>query len=211
MIRSCALGASLAVALGACATSGTGAGAVRTDTIAAVVDSTPPDLIPPGKGTLRQDDVAIKLQLRGVQVKLMPLDESVLRVLSPDSYRALRDLLESRRTQLDDLARRRGMRQGSIWYVQFFGLEPDARFTPTDLSITSLGREYRPIEILPVTSGFGNNRVRQHEMQSAIFLFEDGIDLDHGLVVSLEGVRNASWDATLRRIQRERALIRGRS
>lgn len=181
------------------------------DTTAAVPDSITADMIPAGKGTLRQDDIAIRIQLPGVQVKFMPLDEGVLRVLSPDSYRALRDLLESRRAQITELAQRRGMRGSSVWYVQFFGLEPDARFTPTDVSITSLGREYRPLEILPVTSGFGSQRLRQHEMQSAIFLFEDGIDLDQPLTVSIGDLRNGVWEATLRRIQRERALIRGRS
>jgi hypothetical protein len=48
-----------------------------------------------GYGTLRQDAIAIPLQLPGVLVKLTPLDESVILTLSPDSYRAFRELAES--------------------------------------------------------------------------------------------------------------------
>ena len=173
--------------------------------------SSGPELIPAGKGTLRQDDIAIRLQLPGVQVKLIPMQESILRVLSPDSYRALHDLLESRRRELTDLANRRGMRSGSVWYVQFFGLEPDARFVPTDVNITSFGRDYRPIEILPVTSGFGNQRLQQHERQAALYLFEDGIEIEQPLTASIGEVRNSVWETTLRRIRQERALIRSRS
>lgn len=169
------------------------------------------NLVPPGYGTLRQDDVSIKIQYEGIQVKLIPLDESVIRTLSPDSYRALRDLLESRQAQINTLMSRRGIRQQRVWYVSFFGLEPDVRFSPMEVTITNSGRDYRPLEIIPLSAGFGSQRLRQRETQSALYLFEDGINVEQPITVSMGGIQNNSWDTTLRQIQRERALIRSRS
>jgi hypothetical protein len=169
------------------------------------------NLVPVGFGTLRQDDIAIKMQFEGIQVKLLPLDESVLRVLSPDSYRALRDLLESRQSQITTLTTRRGIRRQSVWYVSFFGLQPDARFSPMEITITSSARDFRPIELIPLSAGFGSQRLKQRETQSALYLFEDGINVEQPITVSMGGQQNSSWDQTIRQIQRERALIRSRS
>lgn len=168
-------------------------------------------LIPAGYGTLRQEDIAIRLSLRGIQMRAIPLQESIIRVLSPDSYRALSDLLESRRAQTTMLAARRGARQPSVWYVSYFGVEPDARFSPMELVITSGGRDHRPLEIIPLSPGFGENRLRQRETQSALYVFEEGVDPEQPLTVSMQGERSAVWQETLRRIERERALIRSRA
>ena len=72
----------------------------------AAADTNGTGLVPAGFGTLRQDAIAIPLQLPGVLVKLTPLDESVIRTLSPDSYRALRELAESRRPAITRALRR---------------------------------------------------------------------------------------------------------
>lgn len=169
------------------------------------------NLVPPGYGTLRQDDVSIKIQYEGVQVKLIPLDESVIRTLSPDSYRALRDLLESRQSQITTMMSRRGIRQQRVWYVSFFGLEPEARFSPLEVTLLNSGRDYRPLEIIPLSAGFGSQRLRQRETQTALYLFEEGLNAEQPITVTVGGIPNNTWDATLRQIQRERALIRSRS
>ena len=54
----------------------------RTPTVRS---DTAPALVPAGFGTLRQDDIALKLQVEQVQVRAIPLDEAVIRVLAPDS------------------------------------------------------------------------------------------------------------------------------
>ncbi|HUF27943.1 MAG TPA: hypothetical protein VMM18_13285 [Gemmatimonadaceae bacterium] len=168
-------------------------------------------LVPPGFGTLRQDDLAIRVQLRGMQVRAIPLDESIIRVLSPDSYRALRDLLESRRADIATIASRYGLRRPAVWYVSYFGIEPEARFSPMDFIVTSAGRDHRPLEVLPLSPGFGEHRLRQRETQTALYVFEDGVDPGQPLVVSVEGERNRQWEETLRRIEREWASIRSRA
>jgi hypothetical protein len=145
-----------------------------------------------------------------VQVRVVPLDESILRLLAPDSYRALHDLVENRRDQLITLARRYNLRNPSLWYVSFYGVQPDARFNPMELVISTSSREHRPVELVPLTPGFGEQRLQQRETQSAIVMTEE-IDLTQPVSVEMEGVRNTSWQTTLRDIERERALVRSRA
>ena len=169
-------------------------------------------LVPPGYGTLRQDDIAVRLQLSGVQVKAIPLDEGVIRLLSPDSYRALRDLQESRRADLAAVARRFGLQQYRLWYVSYFGLTPEARFSPNELTLTNNGRDFRPLDVLPITAGFGSNRLQQRETQAALYLFDGALDVSQPITVRVEGATDAeTWTAALRRIERERALVRSRA
>ena len=174
-------------------------------------DSTLKSGIPAGFGSLRQDDIAIRLEPQGLIVRILPLDESIIRLLTPDSYRALRDLEESNRRTIDAVARRSGNRAPDVWYVSFYGLEENARFSPMDLTITSGGQDFRPIDVIPLSTGFGEQRLHQRETQSAVYLFPGDIDVDHPLTVSFQGERSAIWEQLLQRIERERALVRARS
>jgi hypothetical protein len=169
-------------------------------------------LVPPGLGTLRQEDVALRLQHLGVTLRAVPLNESVLRLLSPDSYRALRELRESRRDAVSAVARRAGQRAPSQWYVSFHNQEQgDARFTPSSLTVTNVGRDFRPLDVVPLTAGFGAQRLGQRETQSAIVVFDEALDVSQPLLMSYEGVVNNEWTDRLQRMERERALIRSRS
>src|SRR5678816_4535634 len=97
--------------------------AVGTTTPSAVSRDSSRLLVPAGYGSLKQEDVAIRVARRGLQVQAIPLDETIIRVLSPDSYRALREQLASHKTALDSLARRTGLGGFSVWLVRFHGLE----------------------------------------------------------------------------------------
>lgn len=167
--------------------------------------------VPVGFGTLRQDDIAIRLELQGLIVRAIPLDENLIRLLTPDSYRALRDLQESNKQAIAAVTRRTGGRAPDLWYVSFYGVEPDVHFSPTELVITSSGRDFRALEVLPLSSGFGEQRLRQRETQSAIYLFDEAIDLDQPLSVTFQNVRDDSWEEILTRVERERALVRARA
>ena len=167
--------------------------------------------IPVGFGTLRQDDIAIRLELQGLIVRAIPLDENLIRLLTPDSYRALRDLQESNKQAIAAVTRRTGGRAPDLWYVSFYGVEPDVHFSPMELVITSSGRDFRALEVLPLSSGFGEQRLKQRETQSAIYLFEEAIDLDQPLTVTFQNVRNEDWEQILTRVERERALVRARA
>lgn len=167
--------------------------------------------LPVGFGTLRQEDLALRIQLPAVLVRALPLDESVIRVLSPDSYRALHDLVASRQAELEERAQRYGLRQPSLWYFSYYGVQPDARFSPEEVVITSAGRVFRPLSIVPLTTGFGEQRLEQRGVQTAIYVFDDGVDVNLPLVVTVQGTPSSGWESNLRRIERERALVRSRA
>lgn len=169
-------------------------------------------LIPAGYGTLRQDDIALRMQIAGLQVRALPLDESVIRVLSPDSYRALSELVRSQRSRLDDVKRRTAYPTFSLWYVSFFGLEVgEARYSPMELIITNVGRDFRPVDVIPLSPGFGLQRVRQREAQHAVYVFDGQLDVNQPLIVAYETSRASDWPAVTERIERERALARSRA
>jgi hypothetical protein len=174
-------------------------------------DTTGRATVPVGFGSLRQDDIAIRLQPTGLIVRAIPVDENVIRLLTADSYRALRDLEESNRSAIDRVTRRSGGRRPAVWYVSFYGLQPEVRFSPMDLIITSAGQDFRPIDVIGLSTGFGEQRLKQRETQSAVYLYPGEIDLDHPLVVTFQGERNATWEQVLQRIERERALVRARA
>ncbi len=177
----------------------------------AAQDSLAPGLVPAGFGSLKQDDISIRLQLRGLLVRITPLDESVIRVLAPDSYRSLRERRESERDRIAALAARYGVRGFSVWSISYYALESDVRFKPMDVVISSVGRDFRPVELIPLTTGFGEHRLDQRDTQSALYLFDDLVDVNQPLTIMVETTRSAGWEETLRLIERERALVRSRA
>lgn len=204
-------GTALVAALVAC-TVGQQPGAVVSTTPSAVSRDSSRLLVPAGFGSLKQEDVAIRVARRGLQVQAIPLDETIIRVLSPDSYRALRELLTSRKAALDSLARRTGLGGFSVWLLRFHGLEQgETPFSPMEFIVTSVGRDFRPIEIFPVTPGFGQQRLRQREVQQALYAFDPQVNVNQPLTVQYETTRNSEWPAILARIERERVLVRSRA
>jgi hypothetical protein len=179
--------------------------------VAPVEDTTARAGIAVGYGSLRQDDIAIRLEPQGVIVRAIPLDESIIRLLTPDSYRALRDLEESNRRTIEAITRRSGGRAPDLWYVSFYGREENARFSPMELVITSGGQDFRPLDVIPLSTGFGEQRLRQRETQSAVYVFPGDIDVNHPLTVTFQGQQSVVWEQLLQRIERERALVKARS
>jgi hypothetical protein len=195
----------------ACAAPTTNASAAPIGPVAGSQDTSATVSVPAGFGSLKQEDIAIRLQPQGLIIRAIPLDEDIIRLLTPDSYRALRDLEESNRTAIETITRRSGGRRPNAWYVSFYGLQPEARFSPMELVVTSAGQDFRPIDVIPLTTGFGEQRLRQRETQSAVYLYPAEVDVDHPLIVTFQGERNSTWESLLQRIERERALVRARA
>lgn len=170
-------------------------------------------LIPAGFGTLRQDQIAIRIQTNGLTVSAIPLEESVIRTLAPDSYRTLHALRESKKAALEALRARTGLASVQAWYVTFFNVQQgDARFDAFDLLIRSVGQDFRPVDALPITTGFGDGRVAQRGQQSAIYAFDPQINLYQPLTVTALGQQSTIWgDSMLPLIDRERSLVWSRA
>ena len=173
---------------------------------------TTPGLVPVGFGTLRQDDLSLRITSSSLQVRATPLDESIIRLLSPDSYRAMSELRRSKSEAIALVARRNGARDVSVWYVSFFAVERgETRFSPREFIITNVGREFRPLDVLPLTPGFGEQRLRQNGRQDALYVFDGQLDVQQPLSVSYATERNDDWSRILPLIERERSLVRSRA
>ena len=170
-------------------------------------------LIPAGFGTLRQDQIAIRVQTLGLTVSAIPLEESVIRTLAPDSYRSLHALRESKNAALAALASRNGFAAVQAWYVTFFNIQQgEARFDAFDFVVRSAGQDFRALDALPLTPGFGGGRVAQRGQQSAIYAFDPQLDLNQPLTVATLGQQSTVWgDATLPLVERERSAVWSRA
>lgn len=167
-------------------------------------------LPPAGFGSLHQDDVAIRLATPTVQLRVLPLDERIIRLLAPDSYESLHRLSATRAPEIDRAVQQHGLPRAELFLVTFFGLEPRAEFTPDDVTVISQNRLFRPVAIVPLSPLWSELRLTQRETASAIYLYEDGIALLEPLVVSYGGVSTSQWEHTLRELERERTRVLAR-
>ncbi len=177
-------------------------------------DTLDPNWIPAGFGTLRQDDIALKVSpANGLQVRAIPLDERIIRLLSPDSYRSLRELVASKDRDLLAVKERNRLPSYSIWYVSFFAQEQgETRFSPQEFIINNTGRDFRPLDMLPITPGFGEYRLKQREVQSALLIFDGQIDVNQPISALMESTPSVTdWNRVIQRIERERSLVRSRA
>jgi hypothetical protein len=169
------------------------------------------DALPPvGYGTLHQEDVALKLATESVQLRVLPLDEHVTRLLAPDAYESLRRLAAAHQPEIDSVAARTGVR-ARAFLVTFFAVAPSAGFSPDDVTISSQNRLFRPAAVLPLSPVWSERRLSQRETASAIYLFEEGVTLSQPLTVSYGGVSADQWEGILRTLERERARIYARA
>lgn len=170
-------------------------------------------MVPVGFGTLRQEDMALRLALPGgLQVRAAPLDESFIRLLSPDSYRAMRELINSKQSDLDRLHDRARLPSYSLWVVNFFAQEQgETRFSPLEIVIRNVGRDFRALDVFAMTPGFGEYRLRQRDTQSALFVFDGQVDPNQPLSIVVETESSSGWQLVLQRVERERALVRSRA
>jgi hypothetical protein len=169
------------------------------------------DTIPPGLGTLRRDDVAIRLRTPQIELQLLPLDEQVIRLLAPDTYQSLVALLRSRQAELDEAAGRAGLAQPHLFMVTFLGVVPEARFVPDDVEITSRGRLFRPAAVVPISPSWGSQQLAAREQAAALYLFEHGIGLLERMVVSYQGAASDAWSRAIPVLERERARVAARA
>ena len=169
-------------------------------------------LPPPGYGTLRQDDFTVALRSGAVQLKMTPLAESVIRLAAPDTYQRLHRLVESRSTQIRDMAQRNGLRQDPLVYqVSFFTLDVQIAFYPTEIVILSRGILFRPMGIIPLTPDWGREQLKQEQLQTALYLFDPAIDLNVFFQVEYGGVVASDWAAVISRLEAERGRVMSRA
>lgn len=168
------------------------------------------DTVPAGFGSLRRDDIAMRLATDQLQVQILPLDERVIRLFASDTYRSLEQLLESRRQDIAEAARRAGLANPTLVMVTFFGLAPGARFTPEDVQLQSRGRLFRPVEIVPLSPTWNTLQLDQRQQAVAIYLFDEGMSWLEDLSASYQNSA-AAWTRALQLLEQERVRVRARA
>lgn len=167
--------------------------------------------LPIGQGRLNQDIITLRLGTASIEIRLVPLEEGVLRLLSPDGYQALSRLAAEQRGRLDSLPATRGLRMPGLALVTFYGLAPNSRFDPQLLTLTLRNQLYRPVAILPLSPNFSSQQLDVRGQATAIFVYERPLPVLESFTVSYLSATNSEWERKLQRLNAERARIIGRA
>ncbi|MBA3316710.1 MAG: hypothetical protein H0T50_01290 [Gemmatimonadales bacterium] len=168
-------------------------------------------LMPAGFGSLKQSDLALRVGTEELEVRLVPLDERVTRLLARDSYESLQSLVHSRRSTIDSLARLAGISAPGLALVTFFGGREGARFDPSTLSLGIRSQELRPRGIVPFTPRFTSQQLNLREQVSAVFLFEELLPVTDDFTFSYQGRTSEDWRNKQVVLDRERSRVAARS
>jgi len=169
------------------------------------------DLPPAGFGSLRQDQVAVIFGTANLTVRVLPLDERVIRLLAPDTYASLRELKRSRAADIAAAVRSGLTDSATAFVVTFFGMQPGTRFEPDQLSLSSQSIQYRPVGVVPLTPRWSEGTLGQREQAVAIYLFQPGLPILQPFTVSYGDLSSDAWESTLRTLDAERSRVLGRA
>lgn len=161
-------------------------------------------------GTLTQNDLALRIRNEDVEVRFIPLDPRVTRLLANDAFQALRTLVETRRRAIDSVASRAGVTEPGLALVSFFGQFQDARFDPQTLTLLIRSRILRPLGMIPTTGNFNSQQLGVREQASAIYLFEEDIPVNDSFQVSYGPQTSDDWEVKRNLLDRERARVAAR-
>ena len=162
-------------------------------------------------GTLNQDDLALRVRNEDVEIRFIPLDAKVTRLLANDAFQSLRSLVETRRRSIDSVASRAGVTEPGLALVSFFGLRSDTRFDPQTLTIRLRNRALQPLGIIPINARFTSHQLDLREQASAIYLFEEDLPVDDSFTLSYGALVSDDWQTKQSLIDRERARVSARA
>ncbi|HEV2132025.1 MAG TPA: hypothetical protein VGR27_13015 [Longimicrobiaceae bacterium] len=170
------------------------------------------ELPPAGFGTLRQDQFTLELRDGAVLLRATPLEEEVIRLAAPDTYRRLTGLAEQQRAALRERPLP-GVGSGSpvLLLVSFFSREGGAAFEPSEVAIESGGQLLRPLRVEGLTPGWGEQRLRAQEPQSAIYVFGSALDLGQPFVLRYGTRSTEGWREILPLLREENSRARARA
>lgn len=164
------------------------------------------DTIPIGFGSLKQDGVSLSIRTGALLVKVTPMNEAVIRLTAPDTWRRLHALKEAHKQELN-----KSMGDQDYFLVSFFSYEPDVTFQPQDIQLSHQGRTLRSTAIVPITTGWGKQRLAQQESQTAIYAFDGPIDYEQDITLQYGMDSATNWSDIIRALQDERAKVKSRA
>lgn len=162
-------------------------------------------------GTLSQNDLALRMRNDDVEIRFIPLDGAITRLLANDAYQSLRSLLETRRRAIDSVASRAGVTRPGLALVSFYGLRADTRFDPQTLTVLLRSRILQPLGIIPINARFTSNQLSLREQASAIYLFEEDLPVDDSFSLSYGDLTSDDWRTKQPLLDRERGKVSARA
>ena len=162
-------------------------------------------------GTLRQNDLSLRMQNDDLEIRFVPLDGSVTRLLANDAYQSLRALVETRRRAIDSVASRAGVTRPGLALVSFYGVRADTRFDPQTLTVRLRNRILQPLGIIPINARFTSNQLSLREQASAIYLFEEDLPVDDSFSLQYGALTSDDWQTKQAALDRERAKVSARA
>jgi hypothetical protein len=166
---------------------------------------------PIGYGTLSQNDLALRVRNDDLEIRFIPLDLRVTRLLAPDAFQSLLALTENNRRGIDSVASRAGVAQPGLALVSFFGLRSDVRFDAQTLTLLIRNRVFRPIGTIPVTPRFTSGQLGIRDQVSAIYVFEENLPVDDSFTLSYGSLTSDDWQSKQSTLDRERARVSARA
>ncbi|HET9464710.1 MAG TPA: hypothetical protein VFO71_04185 [Gemmatimonadales bacterium] len=162
-------------------------------------------------GTLNQNDLALRLRNDDLEIRFIPLDPKITRLLANDAFQSLRSVVETRRRAIDSVASRAGVTEPGLALVSFFGAREATRFDPQTLTVRVRNRVLQPLGLIPIDARFTSQQLNLREQASAIYLFEEDLPVDDSFSLSYGALTSDDWQAKQSLIDRERARVSARA
>lgn len=167
--------------------------------------------VPVSYGTLNQNDLALRVRNADIEIRFIPLDPQVTRLLANDAFQSLRSLVETKRRAIDSVASRAGVSEPGLALVSFFGLQPDTRFEPQTLTLLVRNRVFQPLGIIPISGKFTSQQLNAREQASAIYLFEEDLPVNDSFSLAYGSLLSEDWQNKQSLLDRERARVSARA
>ena len=167
--------------------------------------------VPVSYGTLNQNDLALRVRNDDIEIRFIPLNPAVTRLLANDAFQSLRSLVETRRRAIDSVASRYGVSEPGLALVSFFGLRPDTRFDPQILTLLLRNQVFQPLGVIPLSAKFTSQQLDAREQASAIYLFEEDIPVSDSFRLSYGALLSEDWQNKQPILDRERARVSARA
>jgi hypothetical protein len=167
--------------------------------------------LPPGYGTLSQSDLALRVRNDDLEIRFIPLDHRVTRLLASDAYQTITGLIETHRRAIDSVAYRSGVSQPGLALVSFFALRPDVHFDAQNITLLIRNRVFRPLGTIPLTPRFTSGQLGVRDQASAIYVFEETIPVDDSFTLSYGALISDDWEDKQPMLERERSRVAARA
>jgi len=169
------------------------------------------DLPREGYGRLNQNDLSLRLRNTELDIRFIPLDQRVLRLLAKDAYESLVGLVRSRRSSIDSVGNLAGVSRPGLALVSYFALSDRARIDPQTLTVMVRNRVFQPLGIVPLSPRFSAQQLNVREQVSGIYLFEENLPVDDSFTISYGGLTSNDWQEKQRDLDQERARVTARA